>query len=89
MVTYSFSLANTFGALEIGVAVAIFLFGVVTVQTFMYYQRFPDDRLHFKTLVRSAPLLLICDHHSPSSGNLGHRLGYFGKSTLYRASFFA
>lgn len=56
MVSYSFSLANTFGALEIGVAVAIFLFGVVTVQTYTYFRRFQDDRLYFKALVRSIPL---------------------------------
>ncbi|KJA14220.1 hypothetical protein HYPSUDRAFT_49351 [Hypholoma sublateritium FD-334 SS-4] len=51
MASYSFSLANTFGALEIGVSVAIFLFGVVTVQTYTYFRRFPDDRLYFKALV--------------------------------------
>ncbi len=45
------TVANTFGALEIGGAVSVFLFGVVTLQTHIYFQRFPEDRLYFKVLV--------------------------------------
>jgi hypothetical protein len=47
------TLANTFGALEIGSWFAVFLFGVVTLQAFIYFERYPDDRLVFKALVSS------------------------------------
>lgn len=47
------TIANTFGgALEIGSSVSVFLFGVVTLQTHVYFSRFPKDRFHFKALVR-------------------------------------
>ncbi|KAF8955007.1 hypothetical protein BDZ97DRAFT_1862068 [Flammula alnicola] len=45
------TISNTFGALEIGSSVAIFLFGIVTLQCYMYFSRFDDDRLAFRALV--------------------------------------
>ncbi|KAG7086490.1 hypothetical protein E1B28_002439 [Marasmius oreades] len=39
------------GALEIGIIVSIFLFGVTTAQTFLYYQLFPLDSKWMKRLV--------------------------------------
>ncbi|KAH0582343.1 hypothetical protein H2248_010291 [Termitomyces sp. 'cryptogamus'] len=45
------NLSATLGALEIGVLVSIFLFGVVTVQTFTYYKKFPDDRWSLRAFV--------------------------------------
>ncbi|KAH0582353.1 hypothetical protein H2248_010302 [Termitomyces sp. 'cryptogamus'] len=45
------NLSTTLGALVIGVLVSIFLFGVVTLQTFTYYKKFPDDRWLLKTFV--------------------------------------
>jgi hypothetical protein len=50
------TIANTFGALEIGSSVAVFMFGIVTLQAHVYFSRFPDDRLAFRALVR--PLAL-------------------------------
>ena len=47
------TMQNTFGALEIGVTASVFLFGFVTLQTHMYFQRFPEDRRVFKALVRT------------------------------------
>ena len=41
------------GALEIGSFVGVFLFGVLFLQTFNYYNMFPDDGWVYKTLVRS------------------------------------
>jgi hypothetical protein len=41
------------GALEIGSVVGVFLFGVLFLQIFNYYNTFPDDRWVYKTLVRS------------------------------------
>ena len=47
------TLDNTFGALQIGVLIAVYLFGIVTLQCNIYASRFPDDRKIFKCLVRS------------------------------------
>ncbi|KAF8955643.1 hypothetical protein BDZ97DRAFT_260923 [Flammula alnicola] len=51
------TISNTFGALEIGSSVAGFLFGVVTLQCYLYFSRFDDDRLAFKALVATVWLL--------------------------------
>jgi len=45
------------GALEIGSVVGVFLFGVLFLQTFNYYNMFPDDGWVYKALVRSAVIL--------------------------------
>ena len=42
----------TLGALEIGVFIALFLFGIATAQSFVYFQRFPKDPLFMKSLVK-------------------------------------
>jgi len=39
------------GPHEVGVMVAIFLFGLVTIQTFSYYRKYPDDHKALKALV--------------------------------------
>ncbi|KAJ8507548.1 hypothetical protein ONZ45_g10096 [Pleurotus djamor] len=41
----------TVGALEVGVLVSIFLFGIITKQTISYYNRYPLDPLKLKILV--------------------------------------
>ncbi|KJA20560.1 hypothetical protein HYPSUDRAFT_787010 [Hypholoma sublateritium FD-334 SS-4] len=51
------TIANTFGALEIGSSVSAFLFGVVTLQTHVYFSRFPEDRFQFKALVSAVWVL--------------------------------
>ena len=50
------TLTNTLGALEIGALLGVFLFGVVSLQTFYYYTLYPDDNWVKKTLVRSEEL---------------------------------
>lgn len=45
------SFDSTVGAFEIGVMVSIFLFGLVTVQTFSYYKKFPNDPWQMRTFV--------------------------------------
>lgn len=45
------TIANTLGAIQVGVAVAVFLFGIVTLQLDTYIQLFTDDRLALKSLV--------------------------------------
>ncbi|KAJ7233015.1 hypothetical protein C8J57DRAFT_1382627 [Mycena rebaudengoi] len=47
----SSDLNTTLGALEIGVLVSCVLFGVTTVQVYIYYTRFPDDSRFLKGLV--------------------------------------
>jgi hypothetical protein len=47
------TLANTLGAVEIGSLLGVFLFGVVSLQTYNYYTLYPDDSWVNKTLVRS------------------------------------
>ncbi|KAF9473799.1 hypothetical protein BDN70DRAFT_843117 [Pholiota conissans] len=51
------TIANTFGALEIGSSVAVFLYGIVTLQCHLYFARFSDDRPVFKILIASIWLL--------------------------------
>lgn len=47
----SFDIDGTIGALEIGVFLSYILFGVETMQAYIYYGRFPDDCLYMKILV--------------------------------------
>lgn len=44
-------LANTFGAIEIGSIFAIFLFGIITLQAYVYFTTFDEDHLAFRALV--------------------------------------
>jgi hypothetical protein len=41
------------GPHAVGVMFAIFLFGLVTDQTFSYYRKYSDDRMGLKALVRT------------------------------------
>ncbi|TFK67109.1 hypothetical protein BDN72DRAFT_843485 [Pluteus cervinus] len=45
------SIISTIGALEIGVFMSTFLFGIATVQAYIYYRRFPKDGWLIKSLV--------------------------------------
>jgi len=49
--TYVFNPNPTFGALLIGVLISMFLFGLVTMQTFTYFRAFEKDRKYLKGLV--------------------------------------
>ncbi|KAJ7828024.1 hypothetical protein B0H14DRAFT_3719587 [Mycena olivaceomarginata] len=46
-----FSLDATFGALELGVLFSVFLFGVLTVQVYLYFVQYPKDPRGFKWMV--------------------------------------
>ncbi|KAJ7112535.1 hypothetical protein C8R44DRAFT_882302 [Mycena epipterygia] len=50
-------LTTTVGALEIGVLFAIFCFGVLTVQVYLYFSAYPSDPCGFKLLVALVWLL--------------------------------
>jgi len=51
------TLANTIGALEIGMLIAAFLFGLVSYQAYYYFINFPEDRLYLKVLVSTVLVL--------------------------------
>ncbi|KAI3621728.1 hypothetical protein WG66_016711 [Moniliophthora roreri] len=64
-----FDVNNTIGALEVGALVTIFLFGVVTLQVYFYFSRFPDDSWYIKLLVGFvwyivSNILLLIHHDS-------------------------
>jgi hypothetical protein len=44
-------LNGTYGAFEIGVLVATFLYGIETLQTYNYFRRFPKDSSLLKATV--------------------------------------
>ena len=50
---------NTLGALQVGGSIAVFLFGVETLQSYYYFKRYPNDCLWLK--------LLVSDPIEPSS----------------------
>lgn len=51
MASPTVSLDSTFGALEIGTLIAVFLFGVVTLQTDFYFREFQNDKQWLKGTV--------------------------------------
>ncbi|KAJ3507834.1 hypothetical protein NLJ89_g6083 [Agrocybe chaxingu] len=52
-------LSDSVGALQIGSLFSVFLFGIVTLQAYMYYTTFREDRWGYKTLVGVVWLLEI------------------------------
>jgi hypothetical protein len=46
------------GPHEVGVLFSVFLFGLVTIQTFTYYQKYSRDIAGIKALVRN-----LCYYH--------------------------
>ncbi|KAF9451465.1 hypothetical protein P691DRAFT_757294 [Macrolepiota fuliginosa MF-IS2] len=53
------TLANTFGALEVGTLVAVFLFGIITLQAEFYFREFPEDNRWLKGTVLMVWLLEV------------------------------
>ena len=58
------------GPHEVGVMFAIFLFGLVTIQTFSYYQNYPRDAMGIKVMVRNGwyHLHRLTDHSTRRLG---------------------
>ncbi|KAF8892818.1 hypothetical protein CPB84DRAFT_1732384 [Gymnopilus junonius] len=52
------TLENTIGAFFVGAVMSCTLFGVILVQTYTYFARFPKDRLIFKCLVA---VICVCE----------------------------
>ncbi|RDB15644.1 O-methylsterigmatocystin oxidoreductase [Hypsizygus marmoreus] len=61
MSAFVFNPHGSLGAIEIGVIISSFLFGIVTVQVFVYFARFPEDRKWLKALVIIVWLLELGD----------------------------
>ncbi|KAG2138649.1 uncharacterized protein EDB93DRAFT_721103 [Suillus bovinus] len=55
------SFDNTLGALLVGFAVSATAFGMLTIQLFTYYRRFPQDKVAYKTLAALIWLLSFVD----------------------------
>ncbi|TEB19312.1 hypothetical protein FA13DRAFT_381324 [Coprinellus micaceus] len=77
------TLDNTFGALQIGVLIAVYLFGIVTLQCNIYASRFPDDRKIFKCLVVVVWLLELAHTISITYETYTATITYFGHPELY------
>lgn len=43
------------GAIQIGIVISSFLFGITTLQAFFYYINYPKDALYLKCFVRAPP----------------------------------
>ncbi|PFH46857.1 hypothetical protein AMATHDRAFT_68959 [Amanita thiersii Skay4041] len=71
--TVTVDIARTFGALLIGGIIAATFSGVVTVQTFLYFKLYPDDKLGIK-LLAFAVWLLDTSHTAFVSLTLWHLL---------------
>ncbi|KIM37524.1 hypothetical protein M413DRAFT_448339 [Hebeloma cylindrosporum] len=74
---FNVALDSTIGALQIGSSFAIFLFGIVSLQAYLYYDAFPEDSWKYKVLVAAVWIL-----------ELGHTVGisyevYHASITLY------
>ena len=69
-------ITNTFSTLEIGSSFTIFLFRIVTLQTYLYYSHFHEDPLVVKALVHSAHVLILSLGMKLSK--LIHRSAWFG-----------
>ncbi|KAF4612692.1 hypothetical protein D9613_011774 [Agrocybe pediades] len=54
----TFDLTSTLGALLIGVLVSCFLFGIIAIQAFTFYTRFPHDKPSLKLIVL---VLCLCE----------------------------
>ncbi|KAH7912350.1 hypothetical protein BJ138DRAFT_798272 [Hygrophoropsis aurantiaca] len=50
---------NSIGAFLVGAFVMVYLFGIVTVQTYHYYRKYPGDPLGLKVLVASIWFILV------------------------------
>ncbi|KAF9561798.1 hypothetical protein CPC08DRAFT_761878 [Agrocybe pediades] len=57
----STTIGSTLGAASIGFYVSCVVFGVFTTQIFVYFRRFPSDRLAYKVLVASLWILEFVD----------------------------
>ncbi|TEB11301.1 hypothetical protein FA13DRAFT_1806108 [Coprinellus micaceus] len=77
------TLDNTFGALQIGVLIAVYLFGIVTLQCNIYASQFPDDRKIFKCLVVVVWLLELAHTISITYETYTATITYFGHPELY------
>ncbi|KAF7377839.1 hypothetical protein MSAN_00207400 [Mycena sanguinolenta] len=76
---------NSLGALEIGFLVSYLLFGVTTTQTYIYYNRFPDDSLRLKAMVA---FIWVCESgHAICIGHALYTYTIIGYGQLERLAY--
>ncbi|KAM6494506.1 hypothetical protein JOM56_010867 [Amanita muscaria] len=59
--SFDFNYESTFGALLIGFGLSCVIFGILSIQTFTYFQRYPSDLLAYKLLVASIWVIEVFD----------------------------
>ncbi|TFK16743.1 hypothetical protein FA15DRAFT_606470 [Coprinopsis marcescibilis] len=74
---------DTFGALQIGSLFSMFLFGIVTLQCYVYSTRFEDDRKVFKLLVSAVWILELAHTISIAYEVYTATITHYGKADQY------
>ncbi|KAF9063902.1 hypothetical protein BDP27DRAFT_1231373 [Rhodocollybia butyracea] len=54
------TLGPTLGAFELGISIATFLFGIATLQMFLYFRNFPKEKKLVKFIVSDLILIYLC-----------------------------
>jgi len=75
----SFTIDNTLGAVFVGFALACVMYGVLILQAFVYFGRYPQDRIHFKFLVIVILLLETIDQTFIGHISYFYTITNFGK----------
>ncbi|KAH7907141.1 hypothetical protein BJ138DRAFT_1116941 [Hygrophoropsis aurantiaca] len=73
------NLNNSIGAILTGAFVMAYLFGIVTVQTYQYYRKYPGDSLGLKILVASVWSLLLGHSIAVATGVFAISVMKFGQ----------
>ncbi|KAF8159329.1 hypothetical protein B0H34DRAFT_399146 [Crassisporium funariophilum] len=74
---------NTLGAMQVGSMMAVYLFGIVTLQAHHYYRRFRDDRKMFKYLVAAVWILELGHTVSVCAEAYRGTITYYGRRSKY------
>jgi hypothetical protein len=69
------SLDSTLGSISIGYSVSCFVFGILTTQVFIYYRKYPSDRLQYQYLVS----VTIIPKGGRCKNEIFHRLRSYGE----------
>lgn len=49
--SFGATLGNTLGAFQIGVALSLVLFGIISLQVYYYFEHYENDVIHIKAMV--------------------------------------
>ncbi|KAH7906764.1 hypothetical protein BJ138DRAFT_1129665 [Hygrophoropsis aurantiaca] len=70
---------GSIGAIQIGGFIMVYLCGIVTVQTYYYYRKYPNDSLSLKALVATVWFMLLGHCISVAAGMYTVSVAEFGK----------